>query len=219
MTKPTKASENETMRWWPAIFLGVMSLMLWPTSSEADIRNSKHDLTVGSIGPSDSSLLGGTDPCIYCHAPHDPGQPEQKPLWNRSNPASKSFIMYGTTMSGNTTDAQPNPASLRCLSCHDGMTAVDAYGGSNGTPGKTLGTPYAIGASGDLSDDHPVSITALGMDKSIASAEAVGLVFYKSAGVKKVECPTCHDPHRTDNNKFLRMSNNRSALCLTCHDK
>jgi len=31
-----------------------------------------------------------------------------------------------------------------------------------------------------------------------------------------VECASCHDPH-TDKELFLRISNNHSALCLTCH--
>lgn len=36
----------------------------------------------------------------------------------------------------------------------------------------------------------------------------------------KVECSTCHDPHNENNiPKMLRISNNNSALCLTCHNK
>lgn len=34
-----------------------------------------------------------------------------------------------------------------------------------------------------------------------------------------VECGSCHDPHRSDTNTFLRLSNTGSALCLACHDK
>lgn len=34
-----------------------------------------------------------------------------------------------------------------------------------------------------------------------------------------VECATCHDPHTPTNGTFLRVSNARSALCLTCHTK
>jgi predicted CXXCH cytochrome family protein len=33
-----------------------------------------------------------------------------------------------------------------------------------------------------------------------------------------IECSSCHDPH-TSNNKFLRLSNEGSRLCLTCHIK
>lgn len=33
----------------------------------------------------------------------------------------------------------------------------------------------------------------------------------------KVECATCHDPHN-DNESFLRVSNEGSRLCLSCHN-
>lgn len=40
-----------------------------------------------------------------------------------------------------------------------------------------------------------------------------------AAGVyPSVECASCHDPH-TANPTFLRVSNNGSAVCLTCHNK
>jgi predicted CXXCH cytochrome family protein len=34
-----------------------------------------------------------------------------------------------------------------------------------------------------------------------------------------VECASCHDPHSETNPTFLRISNNNSAVCLTCHNK
>lgn len=34
-----------------------------------------------------------------------------------------------------------------------------------------------------------------------------------------VECASCHDPHSATNPTFLRISNNQSAVCLTCHNK
>ena len=34
-----------------------------------------------------------------------------------------------------------------------------------------------------------------------------------------VECASCHNPHIAENATFLRISNNASGLCLTCHAK
>jgi predicted CXXCH cytochrome family protein len=34
-----------------------------------------------------------------------------------------------------------------------------------------------------------------------------------------VECASCHDPHSDVNPTFLRISNNQSGVCLTCHNK
>jgi predicted CXXCH cytochrome family protein len=36
--------------------------------------------------------------------------------------------------------------------------------------------------------------------------------------VPHVECSSCHDPH-SPNPLFLRLVNEQSVLCLTCHDK
>lgn len=34
-----------------------------------------------------------------------------------------------------------------------------------------------------------------------------------------VECASCHDPHGTDNETFLRVTSTGSRICLTCHNK
>lgn len=44
------------------------------------------------------------------------------------------------------------------------------------------------------------------------SSEALG------SEVPHIECSSCHDPH-SSNQLFLRVSNEGSKLCLTCHDK
>ena len=45
------------------------------------------------------------------------------------------------------------------------------------------------------------------------------LPLYGASGIG-VECATCHDPHNAvEDITFLRVSNDLSALCLTCHDK
>lgn len=38
------------------------------------------------------------------------------------------------------------------------------------------------------------------------------------AEVPYIECSSCHDPH-VSNKLFLRVNNDESRLCLTCHDK
>jgi predicted CXXCH cytochrome family protein len=34
-----------------------------------------------------------------------------------------------------------------------------------------------------------------------------------------VECASCHDPHSSTTNTFLRINNTGSAVCLACHNK
>lgn len=39
------------------------------------------------------------------------------------------------------------------------------------------------------------------------------------SGTAGVECASCHDPHGTGNAFFLRITKERSELCLSCHRK
>jgi hypothetical protein len=119
--------------------------------------------------------------CVYCHTPHAADTSfAGAPIWNKAAMTS-TFTMYGTTVGGTATDASPASPSLACLSCHDGISAVDSilnapgsgmgslaagsdnivgilttpYGGNiGGVPGVVL-----AGTVGNLANDHPVSIT------------------------------------------------------------
>lgn len=97
---------------------------------------------------------------------------------------------------------------------------------------------WAQGLSNDLSDDHPISFdykTVSQADngvtlRAVDVAESRGVEFYprNSAAVKRVECPTCHDPHVNyeagnsgdpEYSPFLITPNTGSNLCLACHIK
>ncbi len=47
------------------------------------------------------------------------------------------------------------------------------------------------------------------------------MLFTNNPGVTgpSVECASCHDPHTPNNGTFLRVSNQGSGLCLSCHVK
>jgi predicted CXXCH cytochrome family protein len=182
--------------------------MLLPAGAFAALAGSAHDLTDDFVGAT-------TDPCEFCHVPHSLN-PDSPPLWNHTLTA-QTFTMYGVTIKGNAPDATPNEPSLRCLSCHDGVTNVDAFGGAVGTTdldSKFPATTAVIGIT--LGDDHPVSIGLTGLPAGAqANAEAAGLVFYDDGGTPKTECLSCHDPHDPTNAPFLRIPGNR--LCAACH--
>jgi predicted CXXCH cytochrome family protein len=44
------------------------------------------------------------------------------------------------------------------------------------------------------------------------------ILYTKTDGKPYVECASCHDPH-TENQTFLRITNDGSRVCLTCHNK
>lgn len=152
------------------------------------IVNSKHNLS--ATGTSAYSGAGGatsTQICIYCHAPHNALL--SRPLWNRTNPGGGGFTLYsGLNMqnvsfkSGFTADS----TSLFCMSCHDGVTnlnavhnagAIDGNGtiAADGSRGAKTATTFATGTitsaatnlggtAGDLTRTHPINFPVSTVD-------------------------------------------------------
>lgn len=204
----------------------------------ASMIGSKHDLSATNYYGSYPGAT--TEICIFCHTPHG-ANTSVGTLWNRTIQDTTSFVLYGE-ISG-----VPNSPSLVCLSCHDGisanddMSAVDAqeshYVINSPGPGHGVDpvTPncYACHFSGemypgaewtigpDLTDDHPVSISYA----DARDAKPGTFEFAPQNGLKlrngNVECISCHDPHIPDTIRpyFLRISNENSALCKSCHIK
>lgn len=102
--------------------------------------------------------------------------------------------------------------SIDCLACHDGVAA------------SAIGVDYRDNAFDRRSrvtsskSDHPIGMT-------YASYVATGRG-YKNVGSStrmifvngKVGCLTCHDPLNPEKGHLV-MSDVKSALCMTCHDK
>ncbi len=163
--------------------------------------------------------IPGNQVCLPCHTPHNALlSGEQNILWNHAVTA-ETFVMYSSTA------GQPEAPSKLCLSCHDGVTAIDNYGGSGGT-GLTISGGAALGT--DLSNDHPIGIeypTALPGEfndpatfaPGINSGPGVSLVDF--AGVMRVECTSCHNVHNNGLGSFLRVPVQESYICLQCHIK
>ncbi|MBI5195591.1 MAG: hypothetical protein HZA10_04645 [Nitrospirae bacterium] len=155
----------------------------------SSIVNSKHDLSSGfswaGFNHVPTRYNQFNEVCVYCHTPHSSGT--IAPLWNKNTPAGPYNIYTSSTMDS-TVGNPPGGISLACLSCHDGVQAVDSI---INAPGSGLGVPTTPSAnhrrmsvtidvttcaqchspSGsaadhttaylgvDLSDDHPISMT------------------------------------------------------------
>ncbi len=181
----------------------------------ADFSGSVHDFR-------GEPWLMPSGPCVACHTPHF--SLTDGPLWNHMTTA-ESFVLY-TSATLDSTQGQPAGPSKLCLSCHDGITAVTAYGGhplgeNEYYVSRPLGT--------DLGDDHPISFTydtSLAVldgelhDPSTAPSGFGGTIQNDLLMNDYLECTSCHDVHNTvsaGNDFLLRKST--SALCLTCHNK
>jgi len=111
-----------------------------------------------------------------------------------------------------------NADSTNCLSCHDGST-MDSFAYTTlGSAAERLSGRIAIGHMKGV--DHPFSVSYTDA-KNVSPT--LKLRATPTAGTvplfnNRVECASCHDPHSCDIPLFLRISNDRSALCLACHD-
>ena len=117
-------------------------------------------------------------------------------------------------------------ASKLCLGCHDGVTAMDAFGGSAGdaTNNKMTNAPGVVGT--DLTNDHPIGVVyntvqtdtdVTGEYVAVATVDSALGTSLSTTG--SVSCQTCHDVHEYDsaNQPLLRTA--RADLCTTCHIK
>ncbi len=223
-------------------FLGIGVLTLLTSTLFASIVGTKHDLGTGYGNDND-------EVCVYCHTPHASNvEFTGAPLWNKPTTGT-TFTMYGAsaegvpgqTIAGTATDATPTGASLACLSCHDGVSAMNTVvnapgsGGYNASgtlignddfkPDRMNDTAKTIGLYGDLTNDHPVSITYVEGAASLRPKDTAITGWNRATTINdllrngKVQCVSCHDPHYPRWGTFLRHSSKGSELCKTCHAK
>ncbi|MBI4640756.1 MAG: cytochrome c3 family protein [Candidatus Tectomicrobia bacterium] len=217
----------------------------------AGITGTKHDLRTAnnSVTIRADTASNAIEICAFCHTPHGAETTGNGPLWNKNTSGLTSFNVYSGSPTMDTTPATlPTGVSLVCLSCHDGSLAIDSMRNAPGSGGFNPSTtsPYTmlgttndlmpagitrIGATdggsntGQLQDDHPVSMTYAGniggsgaKDAKMRNAVQVsGGAQYVVPGndqttpssgtdidgyVKlydnKVECASCHNPHGTE---------------------
>lgn len=160
--------------------------------------------------------------CLPCHTPHNSQNDdngEGQVLWNHAV-TEQTFEMY-TTGAGHR-GGQPEGPSKLCLSCHDGATAIDAFGGNEGSFSNVMiGADRPSNLGTDLRDDHPIGIEYPPLDISGYNDKSTftGVKVVVINGVDRVECTSCHDPHDNTLGAFLRQTLDGSAICLECHNK
>jgi hypothetical protein len=146
------------------------------------ILDSRHNLGAWGVHwtANNSDGNGGTtEVCIFCHTPHHGASANHQPLWNKA--IGSGYTTYGTTIGGTSVYSTACTVSLACLSCHDGVGAVDnlinAPGKGNGEAGNnTTATNFVwtftedgntindfissirLNLGTDLTDDHPTCI-------------------------------------------------------------
>jgi len=215
-----------------------------PPPGSITLGSNRHNMSSNAThgGVRAAAPPDGTDQiCIFCHTPH--GAAAEGPLWNRSAP-SGSFSLYSGALAINDSygggvkaaaqyyttgeagapggHVYPNGASRLCMSCHDGVTAVNILrnGGAiamvstspalldpDGSLKGSVAGGDAIGSVIDLSTSHPISfkydssvVTMINSAYTVAALpnryqDPSTLVDTPLDSQSRMQCTTCHDPH------------------------
>jgi len=220
------------------LMAGVLFYTYNVRNSTAGVAGGLHDLSITG----GSAFSGGTEEvCVYCHTPHGANKSKgytNNPnnisdtgpnlngqfLWNRALPANTFLPYTSDTYTFNGSEPQPGINSLLCLSCHDGIGAMNVllnypadwdpsllpfYNqfGDFGTSDPNMG-PLNIGEASctgdtctggvDLRNDHPI-----GFNYDTAQASDSGLR-------ERTSLPAILQQR-------LSISGNQ-VECSTCHD-
>lgn len=225
------------------------------SSLEAAVPNQGIASTVHNLATYNVDGSMNNEVCAFCHTPHAANTVSYSgaPLWNKGAAVQTSYTMYGATspdtagktLAGTQTASTVGPSSAICLSCHDGVSGVNSIVNKPGSGGYvaagqyvnyrsatgawTMPGVFAIGAGGDMTNDHPISLTYRGDEANPPASlrpTATPLVDWIGATTVagllrggKVECVSCHNPH-AQSQSFLRSnSNQQSTICFACHAK
>jgi len=170
------------------------------------IEGSKHDFS--------SEEWSQDDSCGACHTPHREQAPTTAPLWDPNADLNKTF---GTPLGES---LKAGVGTTLCLRCHDGTIARDTIPVDRPRERFPNKQHPGLFSSGHGESDHPVGVEYPRVAKGFRASTTVESGGAVTLPDGHVECISCHDPHNMTGNKFmLVMSNARSALCLTCHNK
>lgn len=146
------------------------------STASAGVASTKHNL--GSNGTGVNKFSGTAEICVFCHTPHGAATSAVVPLWNRTMADPATYTTYNSlgTSSLDGATAPVGSVSLACLSCHDGVQAMNVminapgsgtggnaafiagtWSGANQTGGK-IGATLITNIGQDLKNDHPIGV-------------------------------------------------------------
>ncbi len=188
------------------------------TSYAQTIVTSKHNLSI--TGPGIVKAASESEICIFCHTPHNSSP--QPPLWSHNNSGAVYTLYNSSTL--NAIPGQPDGSSILCLSCHDGTVALGSLVNRptvSFAGGVTVMPAGKKNLSTDLSNDHPISFlynsTLAVTDGQLITPLAITPPVYLENS--KVQCISCHDPHKNLYTSFLVTTSQTSSLCMSCHSR
>ena len=158
--------------------------------------------------------------CLSCHD----GTQAMDTLINDPGSGAVVAAFTGGTWSGN--DRPQNIAGLTQDLTNDHPVGVQYGGGGINitTPAGTLNDPDFVAPQNATINGTTVWwVDTAGGSAAVREKTDMQLYTRTEVGIAGgaqpfVECASCHDPH-SETQTFLRVSNDTSAVCLSCHTK
>lgn len=217
--------------------------------NSSTIQGGPHDLSAGSaVTNNDATINGQTCVfCHTPHGGKNDKPLWNRNAPTSTYSLYTSTTTVATTTSGGL-QGSISGACLSCHDGTIGLDVmINANGGTLTSPvafavrsgAKNTYANNLMGGTGtalmgtDLRNDHPININyltaynafnpkqhnAVVNDANGVKVTVGSLPLYTSQATPTVECATCHDPHNNTLGNFLRVSNQGSAMCKTCHIK
>ena len=132
----------------------VAALVATSAFGAPNVTATKHNLSFSSMNAIKNGVADGGDVCVYCHTPHGSNTAfVGAPIWNKTHiDTATAFTVYGSGAVGVTSGTTiattpvglPGDVSTACLSCHDGVSAINSVINAPGSGG------YNPTGTGDL---------------------------------------------------------------------
>lgn len=201
------------------------------------ISGSKHDMNRLLVNqPTAGATADGQQRiCAFCHTPHhkvDASMTDYNPLWSHTLNNS-AFTAYGAktvTFEGAgarmAADPLTGPSRL-CMSCHDGVIAVDQHYNAAGTANNQhlKGDGWdevGVGLANDVSNDHPIGFDISGYPAADAEVGSGGMPIFGSAIRSNLLAP---NNTKLNNRPFTSIGFNSGGVggatyftCASCHE-
>jgi len=179
-------------------------LMSWGVQAQVADVLSPHNLS--TTGPDAGSTT--TQVCVYCHTPHAGDTANTVPLWNKTSVSTEvDFNRYSTlgTVTFDAAEADVGSVSMACLTCHDGVQAIDVAINASGrdlgpgfidTGARTMPGTNTIAVLGtDLRNDHPISMQYAAGGLTDATVPPAGSGSALQPGLGVFGDPDFNDPY------------------------
>ena len=157
-------------RWGRSLTIGLLVAGACGSQAAlAQISLTKHYLVSRPAAPS-PRFDGSAETCVFCHTPRGADSTAAVPLWNRALTEPATYTTYNClgSSSQDGASAPVGSVSIVCLSCHDGVQALNvsinaprlavasASTGTKQTPSKIHGSEISsVNVNVDVKGEHP----------------------------------------------------------------